>query len=131
MVSGADRRLEPVQVVTVLKTPLAEMQTVTSKDIKSLTGVRFFDVLWIVLYHLRDELELISIVKPFKWLVDLGIWQFQCFSFSRIYFESHLLRPLRIAGAFFSLGPTRFCRQTHLCVPVELGWADSCGRNLP
>ena len=43
-----------------------------SKDIKALTGVRFFAALWVVLFHFSAELDLISIVKPFKWFLDLG-----------------------------------------------------------
>jgi len=42
------------------------------RDIKALTGVRFFAALWVVLFHFRDELVLISIGKPFKWLLNLG-----------------------------------------------------------
>ncbi len=43
-----------------------------SKDIKALTGVRFFAALWVVLFHLRAKLELITIEKPFEWLHNRG-----------------------------------------------------------
>ncbi|NOS80994.1 MAG: acyltransferase [Nitrospira sp.] len=43
-----------------------------SRDIKALTGVRFFAALWVVLFHFKDELEPISFIKPLKWVIDLG-----------------------------------------------------------
>ena len=53
-------------------TLLTRGQTVISKDIRSLTGIRFFASLWVVLFHYREELARIEVMKPFKWLVDFG-----------------------------------------------------------
>ena len=85
-------------MATVQRAPLAEMQTVISKDIRSLTGVRFFAASWVVLFHFRDELELIEIMKPFKWLVDLGylavpmFFMLSGFILSHAYFARYSLR---------------------------------------
>lgn len=70
-----------------------------SKDIKALTGLRFFAALWVVLFHyFRGELEPISIVKPIKWLFDLGylavpmFFILSGFILSHNYFPSYSLK---------------------------------------
>lgn len=73
-------------------------QTVISKDIKSLTGVRLFAALWVVLLHSESDLELISIITPLKGILDLGylavplFFILSGFILSHTYFASYSLR---------------------------------------
>lgn len=71
---------------------------VLPKDIRALTGIRFFAALWVVLFHFREELALIKIFEPFKGVVALGylavpmFFILSGFILSHTYFASYSLK---------------------------------------
>jgi peptidoglycan/LPS O-acetylase OafA/YrhL len=43
-----------------------------AQDIKSLTGIRLFAALWVVLFHFRDELARVSVLRPLTHFLAYG-----------------------------------------------------------
>ena len=69
------------------------MIPVVAEDIKSLTGIRFFAALWVVLYHFRDGLKPISILEPFTPFFDHGYLAVPLFFILSGFILSHTYFP--------------------------------------
>src|SRR5690349_22902467 len=106
---------------------MAEKQTVISKDIKSLTGVRFFAALWVVLLHSESDLELISIITPLKGILGLGylavpmFFILSGFILSHTYFSRYTLKDHAhfVYRRFARLWPVHLAAT--LCLIIYIG----------